>query len=62
MQVQCGAKCFLVEIELAGEIKTESVIARTPITARKTVRNEYGKTVKIISVMNKKSIRSEQNE
>ena len=51
--MQCGAKCFLVEVEIAGDVKTESVIARSPITARKTIRNEYGKSAKVISVMKK---------
>lgn len=52
--MQCGAKCFLVELELDGKIKTESVIARTPISARKTIRSTYGKEAEILTVVQKK--------
>lgn len=48
--MQCGAKCFLVEIELAGEKKLVPVKAKTSILARKTVRLQYEEAVKIISV------------
>ena len=48
--MQCGAKCFLVEIELNGEKKTIPVKARTSILARKTVRVQYEDAVKIVLV------------
>lgn len=49
-QVQCGAKCFLVEIELNGDKKIVPVKARTSVLARKTVRVQYEDAVKIVSV------------
>jgi len=52
--MQCGAKCFLVEMNVSGETKTTSVIARTQVTARKTIRMHYGKAAEIISVKKKK--------
>lgn len=52
--MQCGAKCFLVEVDVAGDVITETVYARTPITARKTIRKEYGSVAEIISVAKKK--------
>ena len=33
--MQCGAECFLVEIEVNGEKQTKQVKARTPVAARK---------------------------
>lgn len=49
--LRCGAKCFLVEIEVKGDKEIKSVNARTPVEARKTIRNEYGRDVEIISVI-----------
>ncbi|WP_428912434.1 hypothetical protein [Niallia sp. Krafla_26] len=48
--MQCGAACFLVEIEVNGQKQTKQVKARTPAAARKTVRTEYGEGTQIISV------------
>ncbi|WP_274307886.1 hypothetical protein [Solibacillus daqui] len=48
--MQCGAKCFLVEIEHNGEKKVVPVKARSSILARKTVRIHYEDAVKIISI------------
>ncbi|MFV8830375.1 hypothetical protein [Alkalihalobacterium sp. APHAB7] len=52
--MRCGAKCFLVEIELKGEKQMKSVTARTPVDARKTIRSEYGKETVILSVTEEK--------
>lgn len=52
--MRCGAKCFLVEIEVKGNKEVESVNARTPVEARKTIRNEYGRDVRILSVIEAK--------
>ncbi len=52
--MQCGAKCFLVELKVDGGIKTETVVARTPINARKTIRHTYGKEPHILKVTKKK--------
>lgn len=51
--MQCGAKCFYVTISVAGVEKTKTVFARTPITARKTIRKTYGETAVIKSVQQK---------
>lgn len=51
--MKCGAKCFLVEIEKDGITQQISVNARTPIAARKVVRNELGQNTKIIRVTKK---------
>ena len=48
--MQCGAKCYIVEVELNGEKKSVPVTARSPIQARKAVRLQYEELVKIISV------------
>ncbi len=48
--MQCGAECFLVEIEVNGEKRTKEVTARTPAAARKTIRNEYGEKIQILTV------------
>ena len=52
--MQCGAKCFLVELNVNGKVIAESVTARTQVSARKTIRNHYGHSAEIISV--KKSL------
>ena len=52
--MQCGAKSFLVEMNTNGKRETTSVIARTQITARKTIRNNYGNEAEIISVKENK--------
>lgn len=48
--MQCGAKCFLVEIEIGGEKLVKSVTTRTPISARKVIRKKYGGEAQILSV------------
>lgn len=48
--MQCGAKCFFVTIDVAGVEETKTVFARTPITARKTIRKTYGEAAVIKSV------------
>lgn len=48
--MQCGAKCFIVEVELDGEKKTFPVKARSNVLARKAVRVLYEDAVKIMSV------------
>ncbi|WP_175640393.1 hypothetical protein [Metabacillus schmidteae] len=52
--MRCGSKCFVVEMEIQGEKKRESIIARTPVDARKTVRIEYGAEAHILSVREEK--------
>ncbi|WP_339213651.1 hypothetical protein [Solibacillus sp. FSL W8-0372] len=52
--MQCGAKCFLVEVEHNGERKRIPVTARSAINARKTIRLKYEEAVKIISVREEK--------
>ncbi|MBU9723854.1 MULTISPECIES: hypothetical protein [Bacillaceae] len=52
--MRCGSKCFIVELEIEGEKQRKSVTARTPVDARKTIRNEYGKGIEIISVLEEK--------
>ena len=51
--MQCGAKCFYVTINMAGVEEIKTVFARTPITARKTIRNTYGDAAVIKSVQKK---------
>lgn len=48
--MQCGAKCFIVEFESEGNKSSESVIARTPAAARKTLRRKYGKEMQVLTV------------
>ena len=48
--MQCGAKCFIVEIEIHGEKKSFPVKARSSVLARKAVRLQYEDAVKIVSV------------
>ena len=50
----CGAKCFIVEMELNGTKQIKEVKARTPIGARKVIRGEYGAGVEILSVKKEK--------
>ncbi|MEC2078343.1 hypothetical protein [Metabacillus fastidiosus] len=52
--MRCGAKCFLVEMEIKGEKQIKSVTARTPVGARKTIRGEYGTEAHILSVTEEK--------
>lgn len=48
--MRCGAKCFLVEMEVNGRVEVKPVNARSPMEARKTIRLEYGKETKVLSV------------
>lgn len=48
--MQCGAKCFVVEVEHNGERKRIPVKAKSAVNARKTIRLKYEETVQIISV------------
>ncbi|PYF08318.1 hypothetical protein [Ureibacillus chungkukjangi] len=48
--MRCGSKCFLVEYEVNGEKQTKSIIARSPVEARKTIRYKYGSEPQILSV------------
>lgn len=52
--MKCGAKCFIVELEIAGEIAQKKVISRTPVSARRTIRNKYRKEVNILTVRKQK--------
>jgi hypothetical protein len=54
--MRCGSKCFIVEMEISGEKKIKSVIARTPVDARKTVRIEYGAKAEILSVREERKL------
>lgn len=51
--MRCGARCFIVEMEIEGQVKIKSVNARTPAGVRKTIRSAYGKEVHIKSVKEK---------
>lgn len=46
----CGAKRFLVDIEVDGTRKVKRVSARTPVAARKVIREEYGQNLEILTV------------
>lgn len=48
--MMCGAKRFLVKIEMNGEVEVKQVIARTSVNARKVIRQKYGDDVTILSV------------
>jgi hypothetical protein len=52
--MRCGAKCFIVELEVYGEKQVQPIMARTPVDARKTIRLEYGANAKILSVREKR--------
>lgn len=53
--MKCGAKCFIVALEIDGKIKKESVFSRTPVSARKTIRRAYGEHANILTVRKKSS-------
>lgn len=53
--MKCGSKCFLVEVELNGEKQTKRINARTPVSARKVIRGQYGADAVIISAVEEKS-------
>lgn len=52
--MRCGAKCFLVEIEVDGKIQVQPVNARTPAEARKNIRKELGIETQILAVKEEK--------
>lgn len=52
--MQCGSKCFRIEVEVNGEQKTETVRARTSVNARKVIRGKYGKEAIILSAIEDK--------
>ncbi|MEK5441109.1 MULTISPECIES: hypothetical protein [unclassified Fredinandcohnia] len=52
--MRCGAKCFLVEIEVDGKVKVESVNARTSAEARKHIRKQLGQDTEILTVKEEK--------
>ena len=52
--MKCGSKCFLVEVELNGEKQTKRINARTPVSARKVIRGQYGADALIISAVEEK--------
>jgi len=49
----CSAKRFQAHIEINGEHKVTSVVARTPAEARKSIRKHFGRHTNIISVKKK---------
>lgn len=48
--MRCGAKCFIVQYELDGDIKIMEVNSRTPAEARKVLRTETNGKGKVIQV------------
>ncbi|MEH7225280.1 hypothetical protein V7112_15835 [Bacillus sp. JJ1566] len=52
--MRCGAKCFLVEIEVDGKTEVRQVNARTPAEARKNIRKECGAETHILAVKEEK--------
>lgn len=54
IHMKCGSKCFLVEVEINGEIRTERINERTPVGARKFIRGKYGDDAVIISAVAEK--------
>lgn len=47
--MQCGSKCFIVTVEVNGETIEKNIRARTPVAARKTIRQQYGDQATILS-------------
>jgi hypothetical protein len=58
--MRCGTKCYLIQIESDGEKQVKSVIARTPVEARKKFRKEYGTEAQIISVREREIVNSDK--
>lgn len=52
--MKCGAKRYLVEIEVDGEKQIKSALARTPAEARKNFRKKYGAETHILVVREEK--------
>ncbi|WP_156319811.1 hypothetical protein [Bacillus sp. FJAT-18017] len=51
-------KMFSSELEVQGEILTKTIAARTPIDARKTIREEYSADAKILTVKEERKQRA----
>lgn len=52
--MRCGAKCFVVQYELDGEMKSMEVNTRTSAEARKVLRTETNGKGKVIQVKEQK--------
>lgn len=52
--MKCGAKRYLVEIEVDGEKQIKSALARTSAEARKNIRKKYGAETHILVVREEK--------
>lgn len=48
--MKCGARFFIVQVEINGKLHSVPVTTRTSIQARKFVHQEYGDQIKIIAV------------
>ena len=48
--MQCGAKCFIVQVERDGKVESMPVTARSSVQARKKVRLQYEDVVKVLTV------------
>jgi len=55
--LRCGAKCFLVKIDVDEAKLIQPVVARTSAEARKRIRQEFEGKVQIISVREEKKKR-----
>lgn len=51
--MRCGAKCFTVQYEEGGQIKTCEIIARTPVEVRKIMKEKEGTSMKVKKVVKK---------
>lgn len=54
IHMKCGSKCFLIEMELDGETIIKRINERTPVSARKVIRKQYGADAVIISAVEEK--------
>ena len=52
--MRCGAKCFVVEYELDGEVKRDVVTTRTSAEARKVLRQQTDGNATIMTVRQQK--------
>lgn len=48
--MRCGETCFTVTFEVHGEQKVAPILARTPVEARKKLRNVFGADANILFV------------
>lgn len=53
--MQCGSKCFIVTLEVNDETIQKKIRARTPVAARKTIRQQYGDRATILSATEEKN-------